>query len=92
MTDPTAFLDAISERHRLPIAVLEPRAVLDVAFVAVAFNRDTQAPIAVYDREMAAAIYAAHEKVTYREAMEWFDVNVGGLVLWVQDLTDADDA
>ena len=88
MTDPTAFLDAISERHHLPIAVLEPRAVLDVAFVAVAFNRETQAPIAVYDHEKAVAIYAAHEKVTYREALAWFDFNVGGLVLWVQDLID----
>jgi len=88
MTDPTAFLNAISDRHRLPIAVLEPRAVLDVAFVAVAFNRDTQAPIAVYDHEKAVAIYAEHEKVTYREALEWFDFNVGGLVLWVQDLID----
>ena len=88
MTDPTAFLDAISERHHLPIAVLEPRAVLDAAFVAVAFNRDTQEPIAVYDHEKAVAIYAAHEKVTYREALKWFDFNVGGLVLWVQDLID----
>ena len=88
MTDPTAFLNAISERHHLPIAVLEPRAVLDAAFVAVAFNRDTQAPIAVYDHEKAVAIYAEHEKVTYREALEWFDFNVGGLVLWVQDLID----
>lgn len=92
MTDPTAFLDAISERHHLPIAVLEPRAVLDAAFVAVAFDRDTQAPIAVYDREKAATLYAAHEKVTYRDALEWFDFNVGGLVVWLEDLTDADDA
>lgn len=87
----TKDIDAISVRHRLPIAVLEPRAVLDAAFVAVTFDEDTQQPVAVYDREKAAALYAEHEKVTYRDALEWFDFNVGGLVVWLEDLTGSDD-
>tara|TARA_R110000824_G_scaffold65772_1_gene171087 strand:+ start:845 stop:1087 length:243 start_codon:yes stop_codon:yes gene_type:complete len=69
--------------EELDVAMLEPRAQFDVAFVGYV-SRFGMEPIACYDYELVIGVLVGIE-MTYEEAEEYFHYNIIGA--WVGDDT-----
>jgi hypothetical protein len=69
-----------------PFVVLEPRAVLDEALVALAFDPDTQSPSAVYDLDGASMLMADADSMDFHDAREFLLYNNAGQVVWLHEL------
>jgi hypothetical protein len=84
-------IDQIADKHSLDFAVLEPRDVLDCAFVGLTFINNGSVALAVYDFDCAARALAAKEAWSIDETEEWLQYNASGSVMWLHDLKVEED-
>jgi len=84
-------IDQIADKHGLDFAVLEPRDVLDCAFVGLTFINNGALALAVYDFECAARALAVKEAWSIDDAEEWLSYNASGTAVWLHDLKVCED-
>jgi hypothetical protein len=84
-------IDQVADKHGLDFAVLEPRDVLDCAFVGLTFTKNGSVPVAVYDFDCAARALAVKERWSIDETEEWLSYNASGIAVWLHDLTVCED-
>ena len=84
-------IDQIADKHSLDFAVLEPRDVLDCAFVGLTFINNGSVALAVYDFDCAARALAVKEAWSIADTEEWLSYNARDNIVWLHDLKVEED-